>query len=619
MVETPRKIEGAANGLDELKSLLFQGESRRLAELERDVAHLDQRVGDAPKLVKATAEVIVEALRRAEVDRHRELAAAIAPVVVAAIRNEIRNSRPMMVEALYPLTGQLVVAAVQNAFRELVASLNQRVDSLTSVDRWKLRLRSRLTGTPISELALARTAREKILRALFLEAGSGRLIASWRADAQDDERADMVGGLIAAITGFARDALDAGANELRTLDFGGRKTYLRNSAQTIVAAETEGELSHEQIVAFEAAFLDLVESHAGDEAREDALARFAARVNEAVAEQKKAGVGLPLKILATVALLALAGLAWRAGMRAWQDKRIGDAVASVVAQRPHLAAFPISAIVRHGDSRVEVKGLLPSTADAEALVAALKPAAGDYTIDPRFAVLASSEGVEAIGQRAAAAARDLEDLRRDLAAIGERATAIEAASRDTAATQRTEAQARLDALAEAGASNARLDELRARVDVLATADAEARRLNEAVTELGRKLIDVTARLDAPPARLASLVDGFAVFFSDGDAALNEPSVRTRLDAIAELLRRESMGIRLIGHTDAAGSPARNQAISRARAEVVARMLTERGVDRGRIVIVSRAANAPIADADSAARERNRRVTLEPLLHNEESP
>ena len=43
------------------------------------------------------------------------------------------------------------------------------------------------------------------------------------------------------------------ARILRTLDFGGRQTYLRNSAQTIVAAECEGELSRPQMVAFEAA------------------------------------------------------------------------------------------------------------------------------------------------------------------------------------------------------------------------------------------------------------------------------------------------------------------------------------------------------------------------------
>ena len=72
MGETPRTIE-PAGGLDELKALLFQGEARRLAEVESGVSRLDARVGDAPRLEQATAEILVEALRKAEVDRHRDV------------------------------------------------------------------------------------------------------------------------------------------------------------------------------------------------------------------------------------------------------------------------------------------------------------------------------------------------------------------------------------------------------------------------------------------------------------------------------------------------------------------------------------------------------------------
>ena len=422
MGEAPRKIE-PANGLDELKTLLFQNEEKRLAAVETRVSRIDGRVGDAPHLERATAEILVEALRRAEVERHRELADAVAPVVVAAIRNEIRNSREMMVEALYPLTGQLVVAAVQNAFRELIASLNQRLDALTSFDRYKLALQSKLSGKPVSELALTHTARGRVSRALFLETGSGRLIASWRADGREDERADMVGGLIAAITGFARDALDAGANELRTLDFGGRQTYLRNSAQTIVAAECEGELSRPQMVAFEAAFLDLVAANARrDEADENDLAAFAARVNDAGAPKKKKP--WPLWVLAGALALGLMSLAWRAGTRWWVERKVEAAVADVLTQRAHLAPFPVALTVLHGENRVVVKGVLPSQADADALVAALRAPAGAYAVEPRFAFVTTNVGFEALERRAVAAAADIDALRRGLDEAGRQAAEI---------------------------------------------------------------------------------------------------------------------------------------------------------------------------------------------------
>jgi hypothetical protein len=83
----------APDDLTRLKTLLFREEQTRLSVIEGGVSRLDNRVGNADRLVKTTSEIIVEALRRAEVERHRELSGAIAPVVAASIRNEIRNSR----------------------------------------------------------------------------------------------------------------------------------------------------------------------------------------------------------------------------------------------------------------------------------------------------------------------------------------------------------------------------------------------------------------------------------------------------------------------------------------------------------------------------------------------
>ena len=86
-----------------------------------------------------------------------------------------------------------------------------------------------------------------------------------------------------------------------------------------------------------------------------------------------------------------------------------------------------------------------------------------------------------------------------------------------------------------------------------------------------------------------------------------------------LFRSENLGIRVVGHSDASGNAVSNQTISRARAEAVAGLLAARGVERRRIVIVSRAATQLINDQEPGLRERNRRVTLEPLLDSEETP
>ena len=59
----------APDDLTRLKTLLFREEQTRLSVIEGGVSRLDNRVGSADRLVETTSEIIVEALRRAEVER----------------------------------------------------------------------------------------------------------------------------------------------------------------------------------------------------------------------------------------------------------------------------------------------------------------------------------------------------------------------------------------------------------------------------------------------------------------------------------------------------------------------------------------------------------------------
>jgi hypothetical protein len=251
---------GQNREIEQLKTLLFQTESARLETLETDVAFLQQYVGGAERLEAATADILIAALERAEVKRPRELANAIAPSVVSAIRSEIKNSRELMIDALYPITGRLVSAAVGNAFKELVAFVEQRINALTSTELWIGRVKSLATGRPISEFVLADGNPPRINRLLILERGSGRLIADWTDGGISDERADMLSAMVAAILEFSVQAF-AGEGDLQKLDFGGREIVLRASPRFILAAEcTGGSLRPADDARINSLFLDTIES-----------------------------------------------------------------------------------------------------------------------------------------------------------------------------------------------------------------------------------------------------------------------------------------------------------------------------------------------------------------------
>jgi len=385
---------GKAGEIDKLKALLFSPEAARLTAAEAQIEGLESRVGDARRLEAATAEILVEAFQKAEGARHRELATAVAPVVIAAIRSEIKNSRDIMVEALYPITGRLVSAAVANAFRELIISINQRLDAILSSRQWKMRLQSWPTGRPIGEIALSQAFGSTFERLLFFERGSGRLLANWRRDGQSEDNPELVSGMIAAVSEFATSVLSDRHGELRTLDLGPSKVYLRASTRVILAAEIAGDPSAEDLRRLDAEFLELVgrQDH-GDEVGDADLAALVRRSN---APQSGAGAGRSGRRWAIAGVIGALILGyWLVGtVSRWRkEAAIAGAFEQALASRPALAPYPLRLDIDSATRRVTLRGLAAAPADIEALSAAITPAAAPYDFIAAVAVVDSPASI----------------------------------------------------------------------------------------------------------------------------------------------------------------------------------------------------------------------------------
>ena len=558
---------------DRLKQLLLQPETDRLEAMESKVEALDRRLGAPDRLEAATSEILVEAFRRAEIARHRELAGAVAPVVVAAIRNEIKNSKDMIVEALYPITGRLVAAAVANAFRDLVADLNERIDRTLSTRHWRLRFQSLTTGRPISELALAEAQRPELRRLLLLERGSGRLVASWHADDETDDQSELVSGLIAAITEFASSVYGSRSGELRTLDLGQARVFLRGAPVYLVAAECAGALRPEHERELDAAFLSLVSriDHAPDDAA-PALAHMAETLFRQRLEQEKKS-SLPL-VLAGCGLLAL--FAWWASgpiLRSLHERRIDAAFAQARAARPELEAFPLRVSVDHAMKTVTLAGLTPSDAAGRAVADAIKAPAEPY------AVVTHTASVGAVAQ--------LQDMRRRQDEIVVQLAQLAARAKET--------DARIAALASSNSEAA------------GALRAEAKAISDKVSTLAASL----AR--TPRERVAALIEGVAIYFSRDDAFADRARAEKRVGEIVAVLKATDLSLRIVGYTDSSGNDRKNALLGLQRAEAVAALLVAQGIDRARLRTMNRSAENLSADA------RDRRATFELAPADEPRP
>ncbi|MHA1537612.1 MAG: hypothetical protein ACTSUD_08655 [Alphaproteobacteria bacterium] len=117
---------------DNLKTLLMGSELKELERLRRRQQQLWDRVGGEAAIRKTIRKQIVEILREADVKEHDRLASVLAPVVLSSMREEIMNSTDLMVDALYPITGRLVSAAVRDAFQKLLQRIEQQLENTLS-------------------------------------------------------------------------------------------------------------------------------------------------------------------------------------------------------------------------------------------------------------------------------------------------------------------------------------------------------------------------------------------------------------------------------------------------------------------------------------------------------
>jgi hypothetical protein len=160
-----------AGDFTRLKRILFGDEQRVLSDIEEVVRHHHLRVGDDEALQHSVANILAGSLREAEVKNHRELAAAIAPVIVAAIRREIRNSSDEIVDAMYPIMGKLIRAYVASALRDFVEQTNRTIEAGLSARFIRLRVKSVMTRTPYRTLLIREGQQIRVASIYLIDRG----------------------------------------------------------------------------------------------------------------------------------------------------------------------------------------------------------------------------------------------------------------------------------------------------------------------------------------------------------------------------------------------------------------------------------------------------------------
>jgi outer membrane protein OmpA-like peptidoglycan-associated protein len=589
--------------INRLKELLFENESRALADLNRRMDIVFDRAGSTERFTSHVAAVLDQALAKAEIEKHSEVAHAIAPLIVHTIKTEIRGSQDELAEALYPSLGRMVKAYVVSAIRDLMDEINRRLES----NAFMLRLRSILTGRSVAELAFVEGQRLKVEEVFLIRRGLGELLGHWPAINGPTAHDQRVSGILTAINEVATEAFDAEKAALRRIDMGTSLIYLRASPTHLLAAKCRGvaPTAVEQII--DEKFLGTIERlralfNGGTDANvpgrvtNNLLADLSDGLEEGIAEQhakllpRRTGLS-PAVVLVWGAALALAAwLVW-GGYVGYQTGRVRAIASGVLAAEPALAGYPVHALVEPRGRKLALAGLVPTAEAGQAALTKLRAALPGSEVADRTTALPTRDLDEA---RA-----DIAVLKSDLSRAGADRTEGDAALNDRIGTLATRL-AEANAASEAGLGGLRtaLAQSQAQAETTRRSDMEALR-----AEIAR------ATEPTPRMRLETWIAANAIFFAK-DTDYRDPSaVAAALDELAKLIEDTDVLVRVVGYTDEKGGEEQNTPLSQARAQKVLGDLSARGVPDSRLVAVGRNDSAGLS-AFVGDESPNRRVEFE---------
>ncbi|MGH1418521.1 MAG: OmpA family protein [Hyphomicrobiaceae bacterium] len=391
-----------SQGVNKLKELLFEPESRAIADFSHRLDQVFERAGSDDKLEQSISKVLDGALRTAEVTQHEELSDALAPLVIKTIRTEIFSSRDALVEAIHPMTGRIVKQYVASAMKDLSDQVNRKM----AANPMMIALQVITSGQSPGKIALANSQPLEIEEIYLIRRGSGELLARWPENANSANKDQVMSGVLTAITEFANDAFAKDDASLRQIDMGGTQLYLRASPSYMLAAKCSGVAPKAVEKIIDEAFLNAIEQHdhvltAAAQGRvslghDQAMKTFADDFEHQVSQRQtelrgsvRKGLSPFVILLSLIGLPLLASFGWTQYV-AYETNRVQSIAAAIINDSSEIRGYPTRLKVSSLGKTVTVEGLAPSTRAHVEVRDRLQTALPSSKIVDNFSVLSAS-------------------------------------------------------------------------------------------------------------------------------------------------------------------------------------------------------------------------------------
>jgi len=215
------------------------------------------------KTVEIFADYLAKIIVKSADNNLPELSRSLQSVISPAISREIADNKEKMVDALYPIMGSMISKYVSNAIAEMVEKINSKIEDGLSFERYKRKIKAKLTGVSESELLLEEAADAKIECLFVVQKDTGLLVAEAYLESKEIDDPHMVASMASAIRDFVNDWIENNENpsEVQLLSYGNATLYIESAGSVYLIAFLDAEPNYQQRTKIDAFFATLVKKY----------------------------------------------------------------------------------------------------------------------------------------------------------------------------------------------------------------------------------------------------------------------------------------------------------------------------------------------------------------------
>tara|TARA_R110000868_G_scaffold393924_2_gene665091 strand:+ start:1862 stop:2680 length:819 start_codon:yes stop_codon:yes gene_type:complete len=217
-----------------IKDILLTDTREFASSIEKKIKILENTVNEKKNLSTKVDPIIDEKLE----EFVKEIPNTLGPTITQALKEEIKNSKDAVVEALFPILGKMVKRYVQHEMKLLSERINNQVNHTFSFKRFFRKAKSKASGIDESDLIIQEQTHTKIEQVIIIEKGSGLVLAEFSENKMTDE--DMVAGMLTAIKSFVEDAFKKESQNLQYIEYDLYHIHLQNFSSFYIAVIVSG-------------------------------------------------------------------------------------------------------------------------------------------------------------------------------------------------------------------------------------------------------------------------------------------------------------------------------------------------------------------------------------------